>query len=97
MEVSLLNDLSATNSFLYGTSLDTFQLISEQGSKWLKWWKLLQRLGEEDSLPLLIGSGDAQTDNNKKKSEGSMVWMALVSIAGKTDEKLMSVEEGIES
>jgi len=54
-------------------------------------------LGEEDSLPLLIGSGDVQRDKNKKKSEGSMVWMALVSIAGKTDEKLMSVEEGIES
>lgn len=30
------------------------------------------RLGEEDSLPLLIGSGDVQTDQNKKKSEGSM-------------------------
>lgn len=66
-------------------------------SKWLKWWKLLQPLGAEDSLPLLIGSGDVQTDNNKKKSEGSMVWMALLSIAGKTDEKFMSVEEGIES
>ncbi|KAK8962374.1 hypothetical protein KSP40_PGU009157 [Platanthera guangdongensis] len=33
-----------------------------------------------DSLPLLIGSGDVQRrKKNKKQSEGSMVWMALVS------------------